>query len=252
METENEVNNTYKVVTPYFEGPFNLLLNLVEEKKLFINEISLAEVTEDYIAYINENKNLKTEEVSSFVVVAATLLLIKSKSLLPNLILTEEEEQDIHALEDRLKLYEFYSKLGINIKDNFGKNIIFLPEERKRDKDGMVLFLPDQNITKENMMIYMTNLLGKVPKFTVLPEVEVRKVINIEEVIANLTDRIQKSLSMNFKDFAGLPKTKEEKVFVIVGFLAMLELAREGLLSLVQENNFEDIIINKNERETNE
>jgi len=234
-----------------FEGPFGVLLNLVEQRKLHINDVSLAQVTEDYLNYVNKLGDLPSIEISSFIVVAATLILIKSKSLLPNLSLTTEEEGDIKNLEDRLKLYELYSSLSKNLKNIFGKKIIFAPEERKND---ILVFLPDDQITKESMMTFARGALGKVPKKVFLPEVEVKKVISIEEMIDKLTDRIKNSLKMNFKEFAHLPSdklnkpiTKEEKVFVIVGFLAMLELVRQGMVKVVQENNFEDILIEKEE-----
>jgi chromatin segregation and condensation protein Rec8/ScpA/Scc1 (kleisin family) len=95
-------------------------------------------------------------------------------------------------------------------------------------------------------MFSISNVLGRVPSKTFLPEVEVKKVISIEEMIDKLTQRIQNSLSMNFKEFTGIAKNKEEKVFVIVGFLAMLELIRNGILNVIQEKDFEDIIIEKN------
>lgn len=232
----------YKIKTSCFEGPFGLLLGLVEERKLFINEISLAEVTEDYLKYINTLGNLSPYEISSFVVVAATLILIKSKSLLPNLNLTNEEEVDIRNLEDRLKLYEMYIKLGGHIKDNFGQKMIFAPLERK---NNLLVFLPDEQITKESMMAFAQGVLGRIPKKVFLPEVEVRKVISIEEMIDKLTDRIQSSMKMNFREFTGKAVTKEERVVVIVGFLAMLELVRNGILNAVQDNDFEDIIIER-------
>jgi len=234
----------YKIKTTNFEGPFGLLLGLVEERKLFINEISLADVTEDYLKYMNSLGNLSPYEISSFVIVAATLILIKSKSLLPNLNLSSEEEVDIKNLEDRLKLYELYIRLGGNIKNNFGKKMIFAPLERKNE---VLIFLPDEQITKESMMTFAYGVLGRIPKKVFLPEVEVKKVVSIEEMIDKLTDRIQNSLKMNFRDFAGSAKNKEEKVVVIVGFLAMLELVRQGMLNAVQENDFEDIIIEKQE-----
>ncbi len=245
METEVD-NNFYIIKTAQFEGPFGLLLRLVEDRKLFINEISLAQVTEDYLNHINNLENKDPAEISSFIVVAATLILIKSKSLLPNLNLTDEETADIQNLEDRLKLYEIYSKLSINIKSIFGQQIIFAPLERKND---LILFLPDERITKENMMVFANEALGRIPKAVFLPEVEVKKVISIEEMIDGLTARIQEGLKMSFKEFAGRAVTKEEKVFVIVGFLAMLEMVRQGILDVIQENNFEDIIIEKQQLE---
>ena len=248
METE-----VYQIKTANFEGPFGLLLSLVEERKLFINEISLAQVTEDYLNYVNSLGNLSPAEITSFLVVAATLILIKSKSLLPNLALTDEEEGDIRNLEDRLKLYEMYTRLAGNIKDTFGKKIIFQAGERKLRAWGheTLVFLPDDQITKESMMTFAQDALGRMPKKVFLPQVEVKKVVNIEEMIDKLTERIQSSLKMNFNDFAGHSGgtgkvvTKEEKIVVIVGFLAMLELIRNGILNAMQENNFEDIIIEK-------
>jgi len=97
--TETE---TYQIKTDAFEGPFHLLLSLIEERKFFINDLSLAQVTEDYLNYVNKLEKQDPSEISSFIVVAATLILIKSKSLLPNLNLTAEEEGDIRNLEDRL------------------------------------------------------------------------------------------------------------------------------------------------------
>lgn len=246
----------YKVKTASFEGPFALLLGLIEERKLHISDVSLAEVTEDYLKYVNRIQIDPTSvpdkynsELSNFIVVAATLILLKSKSLLPNLDLSNEEEGDINTLEERLRLYEIFNKLASNIKDKFGKKIIFPLSERKNDT---LVFLPDSQITRESMMAFARETLGRIPKKTVLSEVEVKKVISIEEMIDRLTTKIQNALKMNFKDFAmptgrqvGARVTREEKVVVIVSFLAMLELVRQGILSVAQDNNFEDIIIEK-------
>lgn len=244
--------NVYSIKTSAFEGPFNLLLSLVEEKKLFINDVSLAEVTEDYLKYLNgltekdpENNSLyevSKDEIGAFITVAATLILIKSKSLLPNLVLTEEEEGDIYSLETRLKLFELFSKLSEHIKSDFGKNIIFPPLERKNTN---IVFLPDDQISKESMMAFAHDLVGRIPQKTFLPSVEVKKVVSLEEMIDKLTERIQNTVSMSFKDFSGKGVSKEEKVFVIVSFLAMLELVRDGTLDAEQNENFEDIVIEK-------
>lgn len=240
---------SYTVKTVGFEGPFGLLLNLIEKRKLFINDVSLAAVTEDYLQYMSKLgglNSLSSSEIASFVLVASTLILIKSKSLLPNLNLTTEEEGDIKNLEERLRLYELFTKLGVNIKNNFGKKIIFAPQERK---DEILVFLPDDQITRESMMIFAKNILGSMPKKELLPEVEVRKVISIEEMLDKLANRIKNTLKMSFKEFTGQGKGgKEEKVVMIVGFLALLELVRQGIIHAVQESDFEDIIIEKKEK----
>ncbi len=236
-------SDIYQIKVAGFEGPFNLLLNLIEKRKLFINDVSLSQVTEEYLAYMQKLGGLKPSEVSSFVLVAATLLLIKSKSLLPTLDLTLEEEGDIKNLEERLRLFETFSKLAENIKKDFGRNIIFAPLERKSD---VVVFLPDSQISKESMMTFARNLLDSMPKKVFLPEVEVKKVISIEEMIDRLGERIQNALKMSFKEFSGgKAVTKEERINTIVGFLAMLEMVRNGIIDAIQEENSEDIIIEK-------
>jgi len=245
MKVETE---SYTIKTSAFEGPLGLLLSLVEKRKLFINDVSLAEVTDDYINYVNNLTGIHPGEISSFIIVAATLILIKSKSLLPTLDLSAEEKGDIKNLQDRLQLYELFSKLSLHILNNFGKKILFAPLERKSD---MIVFLPDDQITPESMMVFVGEVLGRIPKPVFLPEIEVKKVVNIKEMIDSLTDRIEKSLKMNFRDFSGMSaqgghvRSREEKINIIVSFLAMLELVRNGLLNAIQENHAADIIIEK-------
>ncbi len=241
---EDDLNNSYSVKTGTFEGPFSLLLDLVKQRKLFISDISLSKVTEDYIKYVNNLGSMHPSIVSNFIIVAATLILIKSKSLLPGLNLTLSEENDISDLEDRLRLYEIFSSLSVKIKEKFGKNIIFIPQEHKNQT---IIFLPDEQISKESMLDFARVALGRIPKKISLPEVEVKKVISIEEMIDNLTQRIQESMPINFRDISGKIQTKEDKVVMIVGFLAMLELVRQGILHVIQDNNFDDIMMEKQE-----
>jgi len=239
METQS-----YKIKISGFEGPFGLLLELVEKRKLFINDVSLAAVTEDYLGYMNKLGGLHPAEISSFVLVASTLLLIKSKSLLPGLNLTDEEKGDIKNLEERLRLYELFTKLGVGVKEMFGKKMIFAPLERKNE---VLIFLPDNQITKDSMMTFVREVLGGIPKKVFLPEAEVKKVISIEEMIDKLSERIQSAMKLSFSEFSGKKSgahTREEKVTVIVGFLAMLEMVRNGILDAVQDIDKGEIMIN--------
>ena len=243
MEIQTD-NSAFQIKTGSFEGPFGLLLNLVEKRKLFINDVSLSAVTEDYLQYINKLGGLLPAEVSSFILVASTLLLIKSKSLLPNLDITSEEEGDIKNLEERLRLYEIFTKLGgKNIKNTFGQKIIFASLERKNS--NVLVFLPDEQITKENMMVLVQNVLGAMPQKVFLQKVEVKVVISIEEMIDKLTERIKNTMKISFRDFGGKPATREEKVVIIVGFLAMLELVRRGILDAIQDIDGGDIIMER-------
>ena len=240
------LDNSYKIKTQIFEGPFSLLLHLIEKRKFFINDLSLVEVTEDYLKYLNSLEKLDPEEASSFLVVASTLLLIKSKSLLPNLDLSDEEQGNIRDLEERLKLYELFNKLSINLKNNFGQKIIFSPLERKND---VLVFLPDKQISKKSMMVYVKDVLHAMPKKVLLPEVEVKKVVSIEEMLDRLISRIENTIKMSFGEFAPKGNTREDRLVVIVGFLAMLELVRQGVIHAIQEIDRGDILLEKREIE---
>lgn len=242
--------SSYRIKQGSFEGPMELLLSLIEQKKLFVNEISLAEVTNDYIAYVKSIPNLPQDkhiaDASYFILIAATLILIKSKSLLPSLSLTEDETEKISDLETRLKLYKIIKEAGIEIENNFGTKIIFMPNERVWSDP---LFSPDPQITVNNMSSSILEVIAGVPKEKEkLPEVEVKKIINIDDIINSLTDRIQNSINLSFKEFtqnSGAKDKEEAKVHVIISFLAMLELVREGIIEVIQNSSFGDIEINR-------
>lgn len=245
------VENKYIVKAPSFEGPLDLLLSLIESRKLFINEISLAEVANDFINYIksiNDEGEKRINNVSYFVLVAATLVLIKSKSLLPNINLTEEEEEKIDDLEKRLKLYQIIKEASVDIKESFGLNIIFTPVERIWDDP---VFSPGENVNLSSIISSVNDVLKNLPEIPVkTPEIEIKKVINIEEVINSLTDRIQSAINLSFREFSkshNIGNREEAKVNTIVSFLAMLELVREGIIDVIQNNTFEDINITKSE-----
>ncbi|MBA3550949.1 segregation/condensation protein A [Patescibacteria group bacterium] len=231
----------YKVKTEHFEGPLDLLLNLIEKRKLFINDISLSKVADDFIAYINQLQNFPIAESAQFILIASTLLLIKSKSLLPQLNLTLEEEESIHDLEERLKLYQEIRELSIHVKDKFGKNIIFEKNQSKVEP----LFSPDDSMTIPALFTSINDVLKNLPKKEFIPKAVVRKVVSLEEMIGSLTERIKSSLKMSFREFASVDK--HEKVHVIVSFLAMLELVKQGVIMVNQENEFDDIHIETQE-----
>lgn len=234
----------YNIKTESFEGPFDVLLELIEKRKLFINDISLSQVTDDFLTFIKRMENTEASTLSAFIVVAATLILIKSRSLLPNFTLTTEEEKDIGDLESRLKIYKMFVGLGDGIRASFGKKISF---EKLITKNSVPIFVPSTLTTVESMNEIVNRILKNIPKKEKLPEIEVKKVISIEEMLNRLTDRMQTAMKTSFNQFVGVgaPKNREEKVLVIVGFLAMLELVRQGIMDVLQDDVFGDIEMSK-------
>ena len=124
----------YSIKTDVFEGPLELLLSLVEKRKLFISDISLSQVADDYISYIKQLENFPIADSAHFILIASTLVLIKSKSLLPNLSLSDEEEKNIDELEARLRQYQKYKELSNNIREMFGSKMSFGRLPNKFDK----------------------------------------------------------------------------------------------------------------------
>lgn len=227
---------SFTVKTQSFEGPLDLLLDLIEKRKFFINDVSLAKVTDDFIEHIRQFENLPMGESAHFILVASTLLLIKSKSLLPELNLTEEEEGDIQDLETRLKIYKRIKDASIHIQELFGNQIIF---SQSHIRPVTPVFAPDSSFTLDKALALLKDLINRLPKKESLPKVMVSKVISLEDMIGKLTNRITSHLRLSFKEFT--KEHKENRINVIVSFLAMLELVKEGVVHVTQENHLDDI-----------
>lgn len=229
----NEVS--YTVKTEVFEGPLDLLLELVTKRQLFVNDVSLSQVTDDFIQYLETHEEFPISESAEFIVVASTLMLIKSRSLLPMIKLTEEEEESIHDLEDRLVVYARVKELTIGLKNIFGKKIIF---EKTPNKNPQIVFSPDAKTDVPNLLLALEKVIESLPRKEIVPKVIVKKVISLEEMIEKLAERISQASKINFKEFHGVKGTLsyENKVSIIVGFLAMLELVKRGAIRVSQES----------------
>jgi segregation and condensation protein A len=175
-------------------------------------------------------------ESAHFILVASTLLLIKSKSLLPQLELTDEEQGDIHDLETRLKIYKRIKEASVHVSALFGEEIIF---GQSHARPVNPVFTPDAEFTLERALYSLKDLINRLPKKEKVPHTIVKKVISLEEMIGTLTTRITSHLRMSFREFT--KEHKENRVNVIVSFLAMLELVKQGVVNVTQEKNFDDI-----------
>lgn len=232
METD------FKVKVGEFEGPLELLLDLVEKRKLHISDVSLSDVADTFIEYTKTHENFPLSDSADFILIASTLLLIKSKSLLPNLELTEEEKGNIEDLEARLVQYKKFKELAKNIEQMFGNFLYFANES----KDLKVVFSPTYELTTGRLKDAMDSALQNIPKpKETLQKVVVGRIVSLEEMIDRLRDRIESSLKTSFREFSNMGKA--EKVDVVVSFLAMLELVKQGLVNVSQENHFDDIHI---------
>lgn len=228
---------TFAIKTEVFEGPLELLIDLVERRKLLINDISLASVTDEYMAHVSRMQEMSLPNTTNFVALAATLLLIKSKSLLPVLDLTKEEESSIEELEERLRLYQIYKSAGAIVAEAFGVNVM---HERQYAPQKVSVFAPDNYCTTKELREAMQRVLADLPKLEVKPKVQVKKVVSIEEMIDRLQKRVEKQLKMKFSE---LITDSFERHTVIVGFLAVLESVKQGSILVSQLKHFDDFEI---------
>lgn len=223
-----------------FEGPLELLLELIEKDKLSISEISLAQVTDEYIQYVKSLGEIDPEEVAEFLVVAAHLMLIKSRSLLPELKLTEEEERSIEDLKQRIKEYQRIREVvrELKLQENKGWRII----SREAYGEMEPLFYPPKHITVAMLCEAFSSVLSAIPKIEKLAEEKLRRIVSLEEKIAHIKALLQEALERTFFEIV---RNAKEKVEIIVSFLAILELSKQKFLELKQERAFGDITIKR-------
>lgn len=249
--TIGEARVNYLVKTEQFEGPLDLLLSLIEKRKLFISDFALAKVTDDYIENIRRFEQYPMNDVANFLLIASTLVLIKSKSILPQLDLTKEEESDIDDLKRRLRMYELFRGLAQHIKVQYGKNLLF---ERNGRPEVVPVFAPDNRISVVQTVASIRDVLNALPKKVILPKATIKKVVSIEEMMDRLTVRVTQVLKTSFSQFSRYKKGEslapDVRVEIIVSFLAMLELVKQGVVHVEQCEDYGDIAIETHKFDT--
>lgn len=225
----------FVVQTESFEGPLDALLSLIEKRKLYINDISLAKVTADYIQFIADNQETITNK-AEFLTIASTLVLAKSKSLLPDKTTTEEEEE-ISELEDRLHAYQLVKAQGVKLAGAFGHSPLFLPLAKKGNPSADV-FAPGTGLTIELLAGYAERAIVVLPEDS-LPTAHIEKTISLTEEIERLQERCQQVVKLSFSSLARSPDRRDQ----VVLFVAILELAKTGTIRVEQSSLFSDIMI---------
>lgn len=223
-----------------FEGPLGLLLSLIEKEEMDITQVSLAKVADQYIDFIKSRENINPDEMADFLVVAAKLLLIKSKALLP--FLYPEEEKEIEELEEQLRMYKEFLEAAKKIEKIIGKKKFMFPREfnRKAILANVNLFSPPKNLTKEAMLIIINDIINHLSVPLKLDEEKMEHKISIEEKILFIQKSLIERIKLNFSNMIKGAKSKTE---AIVSFLALLELLKQQEIFAEQDELFHDILI---------
>jgi len=230
-----------------FQGPLDVLLQLIEQEKLDITEISLAQVTDQYLQYIERATELNPDEVADFLVIASKLLLIKSRVLLPMLHLGGEEEE--YDLERQLKLYKEFLEASkvINKMWQAGNIMYNRPKPLLLKEHGN--FTPPEGVTMEKLKAVWQRVLKQLEPIIKIPQVTVQKAISITEKINDLKKKILATAHLNWYTLMAEAKDKTE---VIVSFLALLELVKQRQIIVRQAELFHDINISQISTPTSE
>jgi segregation and condensation protein A len=232
----------YKIKLAVFEGPFDLLLYLIKKNEIDIYDIPIAQIIREYLEYINLMKMLDLEIAGEFIEMVATLILIKTRMLLPNPIEDGAEEIEDPRLQLTLQLLEYrrFKESAEHLQQLEETRRQYFPR-RSREKHRM----PEKTTEEEDFEIDATlfdlltafkRALDNMPKVTVHQVRPIR--VTIEDQIKYIIDLLEGKNHLLFFD---LMKTLTEKIQVVVTFMAILDLMRINMITVKQAEPFEDI-----------
>lgn len=234
METNFIIND--------FEGPLDLLLHLIKTSKMDIYDIKIEDITRQYVNFINKQKKMNLTVASEYLVMASELIELKSRMLLPK---TEEEEEDPREdLVNRLIEYQKYKDMISSFKK--------LESERKDifTKDPINYNELGDSFIENDGSITLDDLVNALSKFFERKELEkpistkiTKREISVQDRTRDIRNILNKKKKVSFFELFEV-KTRE---YVVVTFLSILEMAKFGEIEILQENNFNNIIINKKE-----
>lgn len=223
-----------------FEGPLDLLLNLIEKEKMDITDVSLVAITDQFLEYLENLEKINPGNLADFLLIAAQLILIKSKALLPDLEVDEEEEISAEELAARLREYKKFKDQAQVLNSMFrDKNISF---EQEADVEKASVFYPGKNITLDGLQKAMESLIVGLNKFKSLAEKTVKQTVSLKEKIAHLQETISKQAKVRFDDIV---KNARTRLDAVVSFLALLELVKQHSIEVEQDKNFGEITAKK-------
>ncbi len=238
----------YKIVLESFEGPMDLLLHLIDEAEIDIYDIPINEITEQYIDYITKMEEMDLEVTSEFLVMASTLLEIKSKMLLPQVDKNDGEQLEMEEADPRLelvkRLVEYkkfkYASRELRNYEEIQKKVFYKP------KEDLSIFTKEEEeleqIDIDELVKAFNNILAKSKGKE--PLVDIDKIQREEYTLDECMEKIKRKLKYNGKiDFQHLFDNECSRQEIVVTFLSLLELIRMRYVVVYQEENFSDIII---------
>ena len=244
MDGNEEIIMDYSIKIDEFEGPLDLLLHLIKKSNINIYDISIEEITKSYLDYINKMEELNINVASSYLVMAAELMEIKSKSLLPKQEEENEEEEEIVSKENlinKLVEYKKYKEMTSKFKElELNRNNIYIKPPENIDN-----YIDDNN-NIYNEEIDVDKLVEAFKKFLDRKELEKplkTKITNKEYSVKERKNSIRKILQarkkVEFKELFDIVN----KSYIAVTFLSILEMSKEKVINIKQDKNFDNIYL---------
>ena len=241
--------NKYALKLENFEGPLDLLIHLIDKNKMDIYDVNLSEITDQYIEYINEMERQNLDVTSEFLVIASSLVYIKSKELLPKEVEDEAELTEEELLR-RIIEYKKYKEISKKFKEMYQQNNkrffklpekIELPKQKiERDYSSELLF--------ENYKRLMENYESKMNRNAEnIEKIAIRDTYSVTSKVKEIFRALSKKPSFVFnKMFSVKTKPRAE---VVTAFTGLLELTRRSKVTATQEELFGDIVVEKAKKE---
>lgn len=237
--------NKYAIKLENFEGPLDLLCHLIDKNKMNIYDIKLSDITDQYIEYINQMEEMNLEVTSEFLIMASTLLYLKSRNLLPNEV-DDEKELTEEELLRRIIEYKKYKEISKKLRENyilFSKRCYRLQEE---------IELPKRKLETEYSMDILTQLYSNIIDKNAVRLNQNAK--NIEKIAITDTYTVASKVKEIFRELLKRPKFIFNKMYklsecnkqeVVTAFTGLLELSRRSKVITTQEELFGDIVVEK-------
>ncbi len=224
-----------------FQGPLGLLLELINERKMEIGEVSLCKVADEFLKFINEN-DVPTEELADFLIVASRLIYLKSRALMPYLKI-DEEDAAAAKLEDQLRLYQEFVAAAAKLEEKWGSRMMFkrpLIKKRGTFEDLTPEGTFPKNVSLEALFTAFKSILKRLEPFFALQETSMERVKSVEERMDELKAVISSRANVSFKDIIAGAGSRVE---IVVSFLALLELLRRKHITATQEHHEAPIVL---------
>lgn len=238
-------SDVYRFKLDNFEGPLDLLLHLIKEAKLDIATVRLAEITEQYLEYMQDIKNVDMDKASEFITVAATLIEIKSKSILP--VEQEEEldeESDEAMLLRRLKEYEVFKETSKKLKKIEDVNKFYRAPGKETEKVKVII----KDMVLDQLLDAFAKLLTREELKKAVQNEQPKKIVKdrftVAEKIISIRNYAKEHKRFEFEELFDEDMTKSE---LINTFLALLELLKLQTVKVLQKGTFGNIVITSGE-----